>query len=61
MIYTIQLPADHLQYIANILQNTPLPYAQVAPVLDNLRQQVDAQNAADQDEKAGLTPSELGD
>lgn len=58
----LNIPDDHLQFIVNVLQSQPLPFNQVAPVMNNLvseinRHQAEAQAAANAPAKS-LAPVE---
>lgn len=44
MKYTIEFEPNQLQFVVNLLENSPLPYKEVAPIMGSIKQQVDAQN-----------------
>lgn len=42
----LDIPDDQINFILEVLQNQPLPYVRVAPVLGNIFQQINAAQKA---------------
>ena len=47
MKYNIELTGEQLQFIVAVIEQTPLPYKDTAPIMATIKAQVDEQNKED--------------